>query len=142
VGSIPATSKPGKCAFLAHDNRCSIYEHRPAVCRSFGMPIKWTEGRTEARDICELNEAAFPDVTVLRGSACWDMDKEDAALRRLQLRDQGAEPDAVAAHRGYSFADSRTSSVAANRDSSGACVRTITLDELHADMVGPSHQPA
>jgi Fe-S-cluster containining protein len=113
VESIPATATSGKCAFLASNNRCSIYEHRPAVCRSFGMPIKWAEGTAEARDICELNEIAFPDVTLLHASACWDMDQEDEALRQLQLRDQGA----------------------ADGLRGDARAQTITLDDLHAEMV-------
>ena len=77
------------------------------------MPIKWAEGTAEARDICELNEIAFPDVTLLHASACWDMDQEDEALRQLQLRDQGA----------------------ADELRGNARAQTITLDDLHAEMV-------
>ena len=84
------------------------------------MPIKWAEGTAEARDICELNEIAFPDVTLLHASACWDMDQEDEALRQLQLRDQSA-----------SIRDQGT----ADGLRGDARAQTITLDDLHAEMV-------
>lgn len=56
---------PGGCAFLDGAKRCRIYEHRPYVCRTQGLPLRWleedeeTEEVYEARDICPLN--ASPD---------------------------------------------------------------------------------
>jgi Fe-S-cluster containining protein len=55
--------KPGKigmCAFLNGEGACRIYESRPFVCRTHGVPISDfqidTEGEFELRDICPLNE--------------------------------------------------------------------------------------
>ena len=36
---------------------CMMYEHRPLVCRTFGLPLR--EGRKYIGDVCELN---FTDV--------------------------------------------------------------------------------
>ena len=52
-----ARFKNAQCAFLDAAKRCSIYEWRPAVCRSHGIPVRWTEAETagaEFRDLCEL----------------------------------------------------------------------------------------
>jgi Fe-S-cluster containining protein len=37
----------GRCAFLTHDNRCSIYRIRPLVCRAF--PLQVAEGGERIR---------------------------------------------------------------------------------------------
>ncbi len=57
------TEKPhevGMCAFLDDEGACRIYESRPFVCRTHGVPISYLqndeEGEFELRDICPLNE--------------------------------------------------------------------------------------
>lgn len=51
--------REGACAFLDREGACRIYAHRPYVCRSQGLPLRWLEERNgevvELRDICELN---------------------------------------------------------------------------------------
>lgn len=32
---------PGACVFLSEDGKCRIYEHRPYVCRTQGLPLRW-----------------------------------------------------------------------------------------------------
>ncbi|MGK2859558.1 MAG: YkgJ family cysteine cluster protein [Thermoanaerobaculia bacterium] len=62
------------CPALAEDGACRIYEHRPLVCRTFGLPIR--EGRDYLGQECELNF-----VTALREdkeAAAWDLEWEDA----------------------------------------------------------------
>jgi Fe-S-cluster containining protein len=44
-----------------HDGRCSIYEHRPVICRRFGMPI-YNPDRPERILACELNFRAGEEV--------------------------------------------------------------------------------
>lgn len=45
VPKVKTACKPGtlECSYLTKDNRCSIYKHRPAVCRFWftekGMPL-------------------------------------------------------------------------------------------------------
>ena len=31
----------GACAFLGETGACRIYEHRPYVCRTQGLPLRW-----------------------------------------------------------------------------------------------------
>jgi Fe-S-cluster containining protein len=45
----------GYCGMLDADGRCSIYEVRPLICRSHGMPVSWKTDEAEARDCCPLN---------------------------------------------------------------------------------------
>ncbi|MHC1741658.1 MAG: YkgJ family cysteine cluster protein [Syntrophobacteraceae bacterium] len=37
----------GGCAFLGDDGTCRIYEHRPYVCRTQGLPLRWIEDDPE-----------------------------------------------------------------------------------------------
>jgi Fe-S-cluster containining protein len=40
------TAKPGQigqCAFLGTNSECTIYETRPYVCRTQGLPLRWIE---------------------------------------------------------------------------------------------------
>ena len=50
------TSKAdGACAFLRQDS-CTIYEARPVICRTQGLPLKLKQDDQEILDICPLNE--------------------------------------------------------------------------------------
>ena len=86
-----ATGAPhaeGACAFLDADGACRIYEERPYVCRTQGLPLRWIEERdgqeVELRDICPLNEAG-PPVEDLPESDCWTLGPVEERLARLQL---------------------------------------------------------
>lgn len=54
----------GACAFLNEEGACRIYDSRPFVCRTHGVPIAYLqedeEGEFELRDICPLNEEGEP----------------------------------------------------------------------------------
>ena len=39
----------GACAFLDGDGACRIYEDRPYVCRTQGLPLRWLEDRKSTR---------------------------------------------------------------------------------------------
>lgn len=104
---------PGGCAFLDDEGSCRIYAHRPYVCRTQGLPLRWLdverEGEpdeeiVERRDICRLNVEG-PPLEQLAGDACWTIgpvenklgDLQAAAgnrLARVRLRDlfSGPEP--------------------------------------------------
>jgi Fe-S-cluster containining protein len=61
------------CPNLDDTGRCVMYEHRPLVCRTFGLPLR--QGRKYLGDICELN---FRDSTSEeRVRAAWDLHWED-----------------------------------------------------------------
>lgn len=81
-------SAPGACAFLDDRERCRIYAHRPYVCRTQGLPIRWLdEGPdgevVEMRDICPLNEQGTP-VEELPKEACWSIGPVEEQLTALQ----------------------------------------------------------
>ena len=53
---------PNFCSMLNREGACAIYEARPLICRSHGLPVSWAEqdsaGVTkEYRDVCPLNFA-------------------------------------------------------------------------------------
>jgi Fe-S-cluster containining protein len=75
------------CPALAADGACRIYEHRPLVCRTFGLPIR--EGPDYLGQECELNfvEALREE----KESAAWDLEWEDAAT----AEDQYTIPEAI-----------------------------------------------
>ena len=61
------------CPNLDETGRCVMYEHRPLVCRTFGLPLR--DGRKYIGDICELN---FKDSTRREQlQAAWNLEWED-----------------------------------------------------------------
>ena len=80
--------REGAYAFLDDAGACRIYVHRPYVCRTQGLPLRWIEecssGPMELRDICPLNEAGDP-VETLPAEACWTIGPFEERLRRVQL---------------------------------------------------------
>ena len=79
----------GGCAFLDADGACRIYQHRPYVCRTQGLPLRWIEGEDgdlfEARDICPLNAEGQPLVE-LNAEHCWDIGPVEERLAATQQR--------------------------------------------------------
>ncbi|NQZ98553.1 MAG: YkgJ family cysteine cluster protein [Myxococcales bacterium] len=76
----------GACAFLDADGACRVYAHRPYVCRTQGLPLRWFErragGDVELRDICELNVAG-PPLEALPDDDCWLLGPAEARLREI-----------------------------------------------------------
>lgn len=79
----------GACAFLDFDGACRIYEHRPYVCRTQGLPLRWLEEDEDTgeirdrRDICPLN-AEGPPLELLSESDCWTIGPSEERLAALQ----------------------------------------------------------
>ncbi len=93
---------PGACAFLDRAGACRIYEDRPYVCRTQGLPLRWLEdtpeGRlVEYRDICPLNAAGTP-LEALDAVECWTIGPAESRLAELERRRRGddGEPRRVA----------------------------------------------
>ncbi len=61
------------CPNLDEAGLCMMYEHRPLVCRTFGLPLR--DGRKYVGDICELNFTQSTRPERLR--AAWDLEWED-----------------------------------------------------------------
>jgi hypothetical protein len=84
---------PGACAFLDSAGACRIYPHRPYVCRTQGLPLRWfdeLEDGTpiELRDICPLNEEG-PPIEALEPEACWSLGPCEGQLATLQAKTDG-----------------------------------------------------
>lgn len=89
----------GACAFLDEQGSCRIYDARPYVCRTQGLPLRWLEEDereeiVEQRDICPLN-AAGPPLDQLPESQCWLIGPTEIELQALQDQ-HGGEPERVA----------------------------------------------
>jgi len=90
----------GACAFLDRRGACRIYDARPYVCRTQGLPLRWTEttaaGETvELRDICPLNDVAGAPVEGLPAQDCWSLGPYESRLALLQVETGGAPPRRV-----------------------------------------------
>lgn len=91
-----ATAAPhpaGACAFLDIDSTCRIYAHRPYVCRTQGLPLRWIEEAEEgqlfeSRDICPKNMDGDPPIEALTADACWTIGPVE---QRLAERQGGAD---------------------------------------------------
>jgi len=80
--------EPGACAFLDAEGACRIYEHRPYVCRSQGLPLRWLDetpdGRElEMRDICPLNDIE-QDLKILPSDQFWQIGPFEEVLANIQ----------------------------------------------------------
>lgn len=77
---------PGRCAFLDDEGACRVYDHRPYVCRTQGLPLRWIEDDgSEYRDICPLNDDRGP-ITDLAEDGCWTLGPAEGRLAGLQQR--------------------------------------------------------
>lgn len=81
---------PGACAFLDEAGACRIYEARPYVCRTQGLPLRWEdEGEDgevqELRDICALNEPGEPPLVQLPSADCWTLGPYEGRLATAQV---------------------------------------------------------
>lgn len=79
----------GSCAFLDKKGSCRIYEQRPYVCRTQGLPLHWLEegedgSLTALRDICPINDPGTP-LEKLPEDSCWEIGPFEERLARLQL---------------------------------------------------------
>ena len=75
------------CPNLDDSGACMMYEHRPLVCRTFGLPLR--EGRKYLGDVCELN---FHGATKQQQmQAAWDLRWEDV----LGPEDEFTIPEAI-----------------------------------------------
>jgi uncharacterized protein len=85
----------GACAFLGAAGECRIYAHRPYVCRTQGLPLRWLDEApddhvVELRDICPLNDVGEP-IEDLPAEQCWTLGPIEARLAALQREQDGGE---------------------------------------------------
>lgn len=82
------SAEKGRCAFLNNEDRCRIYDHRPYVCRTQGLPLSWIEeledgNLAEMRDICPLNDKSEP-IENIPSENCWIIGPAEQQLFELQ----------------------------------------------------------
>lgn len=90
------SASPAPCVLLEH-GRCSLYDHRPLICRIHGFPVASTmiaRPETGQRDCCPLN---FTDVPLsdLAPQAVYNLDLVNqllAAINHLFVQESGV-PD-------------------------------------------------
>lgn len=78
---------PGEaCPALGADERCLLYEHRPRICRKYGIPL-WHPERPHELKTCRLNFRGVPDLDadlIVEPQAAWAADwialREELAL--------------------------------------------------------------
>jgi len=75
------------CPNLNERGECLMYEHRPLVCRTFGLPLRNADDYIG--DICELNFTEAPQAD--REAAAWDLQWEDS----LGAEDVFTIPEAI-----------------------------------------------
>ena len=62
------------CPNLDSSGACMVYESRPLICRTFGLPLR--DGKRYIGDICQLNFNEASDWE--KQKAAWDLQWEDA----------------------------------------------------------------
>lgn len=102
---------PGACAFLDAEGRCRIYEQRPYVCRTQGLPLRWLaedeDGEiVEERDICPEN-ASGPPLEELEADACWTIGPFEQRLADRQHAEDGDRGERVALRSLFAQADAK-----------------------------------
>jgi Fe-S-cluster containining protein len=78
-----------RCPNLSDEGRCLVYEHRPLVCRTFGVPLR--ESDRYMGDVCDLNFNSATDEEKM--AAAWDLNLED----ELGPEDEFTIPEAIVA---------------------------------------------
>lgn len=73
------TLPDGPCPLLQND-LCLLYEARPLICRTHGLPIMTSEGGRQLVDYCPLN---FRGIDSLPGSAVVNIDLLNASLTAI-----------------------------------------------------------
>ena len=83
----------GPCVLL-EDDLCVIYESRPMLCRTHGLPIQLRlEEESPSRDVCPLNFQGDLSLEEIPVDSVLDVGRLDAMLALInQLHDPGEEP--------------------------------------------------
>jgi hypothetical protein len=86
----------GACAFLDSTGACRVYDHRPYVCRTQGLPLSWQDvdadgAEVQMRDICPLNEEPLGlPLPELKPAQCWALGAFEGRLASLQAEAQNS----------------------------------------------------
>jgi len=75
------------CPNLDDNGMCLVYENRPLICRTFGLPLR--DGAEYVGGVCDLNFTRATDAQ--RRAAAWDLQWED----ELGPEDDYTIPEAI-----------------------------------------------
>lgn len=94
-------SADGACAFLDADGACRVYEHRPYVCRTQGLPLRWLDRDdddqpAEMRSVCPRNVDGGPPLEELTAEECWTLGPFEERLGARQAAVDGGAGERVA----------------------------------------------
>lgn len=90
----PDTRAP--CPALSEDGACRLYEHRPRICRKYGIPL-WNPERPERVDTCPKNFVGVGDIDaelIVEPQARW----AEAWIEIRQTSASARDTDTIAAH--------------------------------------------
>lgn len=80
-GSVP----PKSCPFLDQDGSCTIYDVRPIICMSHGVPVKFKTSDRVDKSVCHLN---FKDgLSELAESSFLNIDLINSILALINAKD-------------------------------------------------------
>lgn len=85
------------CPVLSNDGRCRLYEHRPRICRKYGIPL-WNPERPHEVTTCELNFRGVTDLDpdlIAEPQAHW---AEDWLTLRTELTLPPQQNQTIATH--------------------------------------------
>lgn len=85
------------CPVLDAEGRCRLYEHRPRICRKYGIPL-WHPDRPEQVRCCPLNFRDLADIDaelILEPQARW---AEDWIALRAELGLPKSQSRSIAEH--------------------------------------------
>ncbi len=75
---VEAGRDDSRCLLLDDDGRCRVYDARPMICRSHGLPL--LAGKPPRRDVCPLNFEDGPTLDDLDDDTVLDVEKINAIL--------------------------------------------------------------
>jgi hypothetical protein len=92
---------PGACAFLDEQGACRVYEDRPYVCRSQGLPLRIlfeneADEIEERRDICPLNLDGGPPLASLDEDDCFLIGPFELRIGQIEDRFGGDGRERIA----------------------------------------------
>lgn len=85
TGLGPSLPAPGEQCCLLKEDRCLVYDNRPLICRTHGLPLV-SSGLTDGEvDCCPLNLHALAGVAELEAGLVLNLDRLTENLMRLNL---------------------------------------------------------
>lgn len=85
-----------RCSLLSAEGQCAVYEARPLVCRSHGVPLQVSEAEDrKVRDVCPLNFTSMP-LHEVPAESVLNMDTLNVLLSLLNQRAFGKSTRRIA----------------------------------------------